>query len=112
MTYNSYYPKTSPDTPRSDDMVGVERQTTAVETRPEPGPTRDLIAAYLRGRGWTHSDEVDWYDAVWCHAKDSSIYTGWHGPMFQALAIEMDKDKAAMGRMTPGWDRYTVSVAR
>lgn len=80
--------------------------------RPEPGATRDLIAAYLRGRGWTHNDQTDWFDQVWHHANDRSIHDHWVGPMFQALAVEMDKDKSAMGRQTPGWDRYTISVAR
>jgi hypothetical protein len=64
---------------------------------------REIIAALLRSRGYTHDDGRDPYDLYW------SGPTLGIRPILVCVAHEMNRD---MGEPTPGWDTYTVSVAR
>lgn len=63
---------------------------------------RDILAALLRARGYTHDDESDPYDQYW--QGPAGIR-----PLLVCIAHEMNRD---LNRSTPGWDTYEVSVAR
>lgn len=72
---------------------------------PKENPMRDIIAALLRSRGYTHDDEADPRDLHW--------YSDTLGvrPMLVCVAHEMNRDAAAAGITASGWDTYDVSVA-
>ena len=63
---------------------------------------RDILAALLRSRGYTHDDERDPDDMFWLSDKLGVR------PMLVCVAYEMDCDH---GGTTPGWNTYPVSTA-
>jgi hypothetical protein len=69
-------------------------------------PIRDLIAAFLRSRGYSHDDSRDMRDLHWDGPR-----TGVR-PMLACLAHEMNTELAAVvdGEGVSGWDRYEVSL--
>ena len=64
--------------------------------------TRELVAAWLRARGYTHDDDTDPRDFYWRHPH------GLFRPMLSCLATEIDRDSGATTMR--GWDTYPVAV--
>lgn len=63
---------------------------------------RDILAALLRSRGYTHDDAADPEDMRW-HRSDVGVR-----PILVCVAYEMSADSEAA---VPGWNTYPVSVA-
>jgi hypothetical protein len=51
---------------------------------------RDIIAALLRDKGWTHDDESDPADMHWHHSED-----GGARHILVAVSVQMGRDLAA-----------------
>lgn len=66
---------------------------------------RDILAALLRSRGYTHDDETDPRDMYW-YGDHLGVR-----PMLVCVSHEMNRDAAARGEKAVGWDTYDVSVA-
>ena len=63
---------------------------------------RDILAALLRARGYTHDDQTDPYDLYW-RSDDTGAR-----PMLQCVAYEISRET---GHPVEGWDHYDVAVA-
>lgn len=63
---------------------------------------RDILAALLRSRGYTHDDAADPYDMHW-YGPALGVR-----PLLACVAHEINRDSTFP---VPGWDTYPVSIA-